>query len=131
MFMKIFEKYTYALMRMVVGFLFMWHGSQKLFDIPSAGFDFPIWLKYSAGPIEFFGGLLVMIGLGTRWAAFITSGQMAVAYWYAHGTKALLPLMNRGEMAAFYCFVFLFISAAGPGIWSVDGLLRRREKPVE
>jgi putative oxidoreductase len=127
MFMRFFEKYAYALMRIVAGFLFLWHGSQKLFNLPAAGFDFPAWLKFSAGPIEFFCGLLIMIGLGTRWAAFIASGEMAVAYWYGHGTNALLPLINKGEMAALYCFIFLFISAAGPGIWSIDGLLGNRK----
>jgi putative oxidoreductase len=74
-----------------------------------------------AGPIELFGGILVMLGLFTRWAAFLCSGQMAAAYWIGHGTQALLPLLNQGELAALYCFVFLFISARGAGIWSLDG----------
>ena len=61
-----------------------------------------------------------MIGLFTRWAAFVCSGTMAVAYWVGHGTQALLPIMNHGELAALYCFAFLFIAARGPGIWSAD-----------
>ena len=61
-----------------------------------------------------------MIGLVTRWAAFIASGEMAFAYWMAHGMRALLPVQNQGELAAIYCYVFLFIAARGPGIWSVD-----------
>jgi putative oxidoreductase len=110
-------------MRMIVGFLFLWHGFQKLFNFPGgmpAGV--PAFITYVAGPIELIGGILIMIGLFTHWAAFITSGQMAFAYWIGHGTKALLPLQNNGELAALYCFVFLFIAAEGSGIWSVDSL---------
>jgi len=73
-----------------------------------------------AGPIELIGGVCVMIGLFTRWAAFLCSGLMAFAYWLGHGTKGLLPLLNGGELAALYCFVFLFLAAHGAGIWSVD-----------
>jgi putative oxidoreductase len=62
-----------------------------------------------------------MVGLLTRWAAFLSSGLMACAYWMAHGMKALLPIQNQGELAALYCFVFLYIAAHGSGIWSVDG----------
>jgi putative oxidoreductase len=83
--------------------------------------DVPAFVIWVAGPLELFGGLLVMIGLLTRPVAFVMSGLMACAYWMAHGTKALLPSMNGGELAALYCFVFLFISARGSGIWSVDG----------
>jgi len=74
-----------------------------------------------AGPIELVCGFLVMIGLLTRPAAFLASGLMGVAYWLAHGTRALLPILNQGELAVLYCFVFLFIAARGPGRWSVDG----------
>lgn len=80
----------------------------------------PTFIIYIAGPIELIGGVLVMIGLFTRWAAFLCSGLMAAAYWIAHGTKALFPLVNGGELAALYCFVFLFISAQGSGIGSAD-----------
>jgi len=75
---------------------------------------------YSAGAIELVGGVLVMIGLLTRPAAFICSGTMAVAYWMAHGMNSLFPLINRGELAALFCFVFLFIAVRGAGIWSLD-----------
>ena len=85
----------------------------------------PAFIVYAGGAIEFFGGLLVMLGLFTRWAGFLCSGMMAVAYWWAHGTKAFFPLLNGGELAVLYCFVFLFISAHGPGPWSVDGLMRK------
>lgn len=111
----------YALMRIVVGFLFLWHGCQKLFNFPGGMPDgVPAFIIYVAGPIELIGGILVMVGLFTHWAAFIASGQMAFAYWIGHGTKALLPLQNNGELAVLYCFVFLFIAAQGSGIWSVD-----------
>lgn len=117
----------YALMRIVVGFLFLWHGAQKLFGIPSPmPGEVPAFIIYIAGPIELIGGILVMIGLFTRWAAFLASGLMAAAYWMAHGTKALLPFQNGGELAVVYCFVFLFISTQGGGIWSVDAAQNRR-----
>ena len=121
-FMKPFEGQLYAALRIVVGFLFLWHGSQKLFGFPPLpeGMEIPAFVLYVAGPIEFFGGLLVMIGLLTRWAAFLCSGLMAAAYWMAHGTNALLPINNQGEPAALYCFVFLYIAARGAGRWSVD-----------
>lgn len=117
----------YALMRIVVGFLFLWHGAQKLFGIPiPIPGEVPAFITYIAGPIELIGGTLVMIGLFTRWAAFLASGQMAVAYWMVHGMNAVLPIQNNGELAALYCFVFLFISTQGGGIWSVDAAQNRR-----
>jgi putative oxidoreductase len=119
-FMRPWSPHTYALMRIVTGLLFLWHGSQKLLGFPVPAMEMPAFVKFIAGPIELFGGILVMIGLFTRWAAFLCSGLMAAAYWMAHGTKALFPIQNQGEMAALYCFVFLFISAYGPGIWSAD-----------
>ena len=112
---------THALLRIVVGFLFFCHGTQKLLGWPipmPAEYLTP--LVYTAGAIELVGGALVMVGFFTGWAAFICSGQMAAAYWMGHGTKALFPIENQGELAAIYCFVFLFFSAHGAGIWSVD-----------
>lgn len=118
--------YCYALMRIIAGFLFLWHGAQKLFGIPvPIPGAVPAFITYIAGPIELFGGILVMLGLFTRWSAFLASGLMAFAYWMGHGTKALLPIQNMGELAALYCFVFLFISTQGGGIWSVDSALKR------
>jgi len=111
---------TYALMRIVAGLLFLCHGSQKLFGFPAAAHEAPAFITYGAGSIEFFGGILIALGLFTGWAALICSGEMAVAYWMAHGTKQAFPLMNGGELAALYCFVFLCIAAHGAGIWSVD-----------
>jgi len=120
-FMRGYADQTYALMRIVTGFLFLWHGSQKLFSFPLEAMQgIPAFITYGAGSIELIGGILVMIGLLTRWSAFICSGTMAVAYWMAHGMQALFPIQNGGELAALYCFVFLYIAARGAGIWSVD-----------
>ena len=119
-FMKPYEAQTYAALRIVAGLLFLWHGTSKLLGFPVPAPDAPAFVLYVAGPIELFGGILVMIGLFTRWAAFLCSGLMAAAYWMGHGFNALFPLVNHGELAALYCFVFLFIAARGPGIWSVD-----------
>jgi putative oxidoreductase len=122
-FMGFLNRQAYALMRIVVGFLFLWHGAQKLFNFPAPmPPGVPAFIIYVGGPIEFIGGILVMVGLFTRPAAFLCSGMMAAAYWMAHGTKALLPLQNGGDLAALFCFVFLFISTQGGGIWSVDSL---------
>ncbi len=121
-FMKAREAEVYAVLRIVTGFLFPWHGMQKLFGFPQPmPPGVPAFITWIAGPIELIGGILVMIGLFTRPVAFLASGLMAFAYWMAHGTKALLPSMNGGELAVVYCFLFLFISARGAGIWSLDG----------
>lgn len=122
-FMIGFAAQTHALLRIVTGLLFVCHGGQKLFGYPVAmPFEVPAHIVYVAGPIELVGGLLVMIGLFTRWAAFLCSGLMAAAYWTAHGMQALFPIENGGELAVLYCFVFLFLSAHGAGIWSVDAM---------
>ena len=127
-FMAGYTSQTYALLRIVAGFLFLWHGSQKLFSFPvDAMAGVPAFITYGAGGIELIGGVLVMIGLFTRWAAFICSGTMAVAYWMAHGLNALFPIQNGGELAALYCFIFLYIAAAGPGPWSVDGMIGKKK----
>ncbi|MFL2537190.1 MAG: DoxX family protein [Candidatus Azotimanducaceae bacterium] len=114
------EAQAYAALRIVTGLLFIFHGSQKLLNFPKE-FTYDLSpLMIAAGGIELIGGILVMIGLLTRPAAFICSGTMAVAYWMAHGMRDLFPMLNGGELAALYCFAFLFIATKGPGIWSVD-----------
>ncbi len=127
LFMWSFNSQIYSLLRIVVGFLFLWHGVQKLFGFPDpmpAGV--PAFIIYIAGPIELVGGALVMAGFFTRPAAFLCSGLMAAAYWMGHGMKALLPIQNGGDLAVLYCFVFLFISTQGGGLWSVDAVQGRR-----
>lgn len=121
-----FAPHAFALLRIVVGLLFAMHGSQKLLGFP--GDKPPVELGSLmgvAGIIELAGGLLVALGLLTRPAAFIASGTMAVAYFMAHAPQHALPIINQGELAVVYCFVFLYIWAHGPGIWSLDGMLRR------
>jgi putative oxidoreductase len=121
-FMKNYQAQAYAVLRIVTGFLFLWHGMVKLFAFPNPPPPgVPALVTYIGGPIELVGGALVMIGLFASWGAFFCSGMMAVAYWFAHATNALLPLNNGGELAVLYCFIFLYISAHGSGIWSVDG----------
>lgn len=119
-FMGSYGGQTYALMRIVLGFTFLAHGSQKLLGFPLPPPEAPAFVLYAAGTIELVGGALIMIGLMTSWAAFIASGLMAAAYWMMHGGNALLPIQNGGELAVVYCFAFLFISAHGAGMWSVD-----------
>jgi putative oxidoreductase len=121
------EPTAYAVLRIVIGFLFLWHGTQKLFGFPAAlppGVTLPLQLKIG-GVIELVCGALIMIGLFTRYAAFLASGTMAVAYFQFHwklqfAHKMFFPLVNMGEEAVVYCFVFLFIACRGAGAWSVD-----------
>ena len=111
---------SYAIFRMILGFLFLWHGTQKLFNIP---LEFPYelnTLSQAAGAIELIGGAMVLLGCVTRPVALICSGTMAVAYWMVHGLNNFFPMINGGELAALYCFGFLLIAANGPGIWSID-----------
>jgi len=118
---------TLNLLRVITGFLFMPHGAQKLFGV--LGRDAVPWMSLMglAGILEFFGGILILLGIFTRPVAFVLAGQMAVAYFMAHGHQALLPIANGGELAVLYCFVFLFLFANGGGEFSVDGWLRRRK----
>src|SRR5436190_21021206 len=125
MFMLKYESQTFAILRIVAGFLFLWHGTQKLFNFPPAGQPFAQYVIFIAGPIELIGGFLIMIGLWTRIAAFIASGEMAYAYWSVHSPKGFLPLVNHGELAMLFCFLFLFISAKGSGIFSVDNYMKK------
>lgn len=130
LFISKFEPQVYAILRVVTGFLFLWHGFQKFFLYPPLppGIVIPVYIIVVGGTIEFFGGILVMTGFLTRWAAFICSGEMAFAYWVGHGTHALLPIVNYGEIAMLYCFLFLFISAYGSGIFSIDRYLQKKRK---
>jgi putative oxidoreductase len=119
------EGITYAALRIVTGFLFLFHGLQKLFGM----FDGQVApmgsLPWIAGVLELSGGLLVMLGVLTSIVAFILSGEMAVAYFMVHVPQGLWPVENQGELAALYCFVFLYIAARGAGPLSVDRLWMR------
>ncbi|MCX7290461.1 DoxX family protein [Janthinobacterium sp.] len=114
-----------GLLRIILGFLYIQHGTAKLFGAPHvAMFDglqlFS--LMGAAGVLELVGGALLLVGLFTRPVAFILSGQMAVAYFLMHAPAAFLPILNGGEMAVMYCFTFLYFAAAGAGAYSLDGL---------
>jgi putative oxidoreductase len=113
-----------SVLRFIAGFLMIWYGSQKLLGYPialPAGAEGP--LIVTAGAIEFFGGLLILVGLFTRPAAFLMSGLMAAAYFMAHAPSGFLPLVNQGELAAIYSFLYLYFAFAGGGAWSLDALL--------
>ena len=121
-FLSLREDQIYAAMRIVFGLLFAFHGAQKLFGLfGGAPGEMPAALLYTAGTIELVGGALVCVGFQTRWAAFLCSGTMAVAYFMVHQPMGLLPIQNRGELAALYCWAFLFIAARGDGVWSLGG----------
>jgi putative oxidoreductase len=120
-----YSSYTYALFRIVTGFLFMLHGTQKLFNWPPADKAGELGtLLLIAGIIELVGGAMVMFGFFASIAAFVSSGTMAVAYFMAHQPMGLLPITNRGELAALYCFAFLYIASKGSGLWSIDSIFR-------
>jgi putative oxidoreductase len=124
--------YLLSILRIMTGFLFAQHGAQKLFGFMAApGSSTPPLLSLLglAGILEFFGGLLLLVGLFTRPVAFILSGQMAVAYFMAHAPKGFWTIQNKGEMAVLYCFIFLYLAAAGGGPWSIDRLLHRNKFP--
>ncbi|HEX5960617.1 MAG TPA: DoxX family protein [Rhodanobacteraceae bacterium] len=121
-----------SILRIVAAFLFMCHGLDKLFSLPAGPFQLIPSAKLFtlapglAGVLEVGGGFLLLIGLFSRPLAFILSGEMAFAYFMAHfPVNHVFPYLNGGESAVLYCFVFLYLSAAGPGPWSMDRALRR------
>lgn len=139
--LEAYQPQALALLRIVTALLFMQHGLQKIVMWPpSAHHPDPVsWLSLAGvgGSLELFGGFLLLIGLLTRPVAFVLSGQMAVAYWMIHFAMALntpdgwMPVVNQGDSAIQFCFVFLYLVFAGPGAWSVDALKRhRRELPA-
>ena len=119
------ETFSYAALRAVACFMFLWHGSQKLLGVPASKAAPALFSQaWVGGVIELVCGTLIMLGLFTRPAAFLASGMMAVAYiqfhWQGAFDSAFLPLVNRGELAVLYCFVFLFVFARGAGAFSLD-----------
>ena len=110
-----------SLLRIVSALLFFAHGTQKILGFPASDMHPAMWsLPWIAGILELVGGGLLLIGLFSRPVAFILSGQMAVAYWIAHAPQSPYPSLNGGDASILFCFVFLYIAAAGPGPWSVD-----------
>lgn len=111
-----------AVLRIVSGLLFIEHGTAKLLHVPNvAMFDHPLSpLLTAAGAIEIVGGAFVTLGFFARYAAFIISGEMAVAYFMAHAPQSFFPVLNLGENAILFCFIFLYLAAAGPGAWSIN-----------
>ena len=116
-----FYEHTYELLRIFTGAMFMLHGTGKIFGWPESKMRPPIAsLPGFAGLLELILGALVLVGLFTTLAAFIASGEMAVAYFMAHAPRGFIPNVNQGETAVLYCFIFLFIAANGGGVWSLD-----------
>ena len=116
----------FALLRIVAGILFACHGAQKLFGALGGTAMTSNPMMLAAGIIEFGGGLLIALGLFASWAAFLASGQMAVAYFMVHAKGGFWPIINKGELAVVYCFLFLYIAARGSGPYSVDAAMRKR-----
>jgi putative oxidoreductase len=125
-----YAPYLYAVLRIVAGLMFALHGSQKLLGFPGDKAPVQLFsLMGFAGVVELVGGLMIALGLFASLAAFIASGQMAVAYFMAHAPQGALPMQNGGEHTVLYCFIFLYIAARGSGVWSIDAL-RHRHQPV-
>ena len=116
-----------SVLRIMTGLLFLEHGTQKLLNFPPRANPGPALLSLLGlqGLIELVGGILIVIGLFTRSVAFILAGDMAIAYFMAHAPRGFFPLVNGGQLAIFFCFVFLYLSVAGSGVWSVDNQRRR------
>jgi putative oxidoreductase len=120
-----------SILRIVAALLFFEHGSQKLLGFPASDFAPPVMsLSWVAGVLELVGGALLLVGLLTRPVAFVLSGQMAFAYFLAHAPQSFFPVLNGGDAAILFCFVFLYLVFAGPGPWSVDALRSRGPVPV-
>ncbi|MDK4700670.1 DoxX family protein [Rhizobium sp. CNPSo 4062] len=122
-----------AILRIVTALLFLEHATMKFFQFPAAipGVTYPLpAIMLAAGAIEIVTGLLMTVGLFTRIAAFVASGEMAAAYWMAHAPQGFWPALNMGEAAIMFCFIFLFIAFAGAGSWALDNILRPSSKQM-
>jgi putative oxidoreductase len=126
-----YSEHIYALTRLVIGLLFACHGAQKLFGVLGSPREIGNPKFLTAGIIEFFGGLMIALGLAAGIAAFIASGEMAVAYFTNHVPRGFWPILNNGERAVLYCFFFLYVAAHGNGRFSLDAIFRRRSSPAE
>lgn len=123
-FLKPVAPYAYAALRIVAGWMFMLHGSSKLFAWPAGKTVVLASQAGVAGVIEFICGAMIMLGLFTSFAAFLSSGLMAFAYFIGHASGGFYPTVNKGELAVLYCFLWLFVAATGSGVFAVDNLRR-------
>jgi putative oxidoreductase len=124
-----YSPYLLSILRIVVALLFMEHGLSKLFGFPAAHALPPAFtLLWFAGAIEVIGGALMTLGLFAQLSAFIMSGEMAFAYFLSHAPHGFFPLLNRGEGAILYCFIFLYFVFAGPGPWSIDATVKGKAR---
>ena len=129
------EPRVLSVLRIVAALIFLAHGTSKILGFPAPGEGMPadpalFTLPWWSGAIELVTGLLMLVGLFTRAAAFIASGEMAVAYWMAHAPQSPFPLQNGGDAAILYCFVFLYLVFAGGGPWSLDAVVRKRTSNI-
>jgi len=117
-----------SIVRIVCGLIFTEHGTQKWLGFPPSGKPAPAFFTLSGfgGMLELVGGTLLVFGLFTRPVAFLLSGEMAVAYWMSHAPRGLFPIVNGGDAAILYCFIFLYLAFAGGGAWSLDRLIWRK-----
>ena len=124
--------YVVAALRIVTALLFLEHGTAKLLAFPETPMAHPnAWsLSWIAAWLELVGGLLMLVGAWTRWVGILLSGEMAIAYWYAHAPQSPFPIVNGGEAAILYCFIFLALAVIGAGAWSVDQVLARKRSHV-
>jgi len=121
--------YLLSVLRLVAAFVYVAHGTQKIFGVPGHPYHAPVFaatMMGAAGVIETIGGMLMLLGLFTRPVAFVLSGQMAVAYFTQHAPRGFWPIVNGGELAALFCFIWLFFCVAGPGPISADALRGRQ-----
>ena len=125
--------YAIAALRIVTALLFLQHGTSKILDWPHTSMSGPpMWTMFwVAGMIELVGGLLLLVGLFTRWTSFILAGEMAIAYFMIHASQSFFPVINRGEAAVLFCFIFLLFVATGAGKWSIDAITARNRTGVE
>ena len=121
-FLQPYSTQLHSVLRIMSGQLLLQHGTAKYLNIPIGPMNnaSPLTMSGAAGVLELIGGVMLIIGLFTRPVAFVLSGMTAVAYFYAHAPRGLYPILNGGELAVLYCFVFLYLAAGGGGAWSVD-----------
>lgn len=125
--------YAVGLLRIITALLFLEHGTSKILSWPLTSMSGPsMWsLFWVAGVVELIGSSMILVGLFTRWVALLLAGEMAIGYWMIHAQQSAFPLINHGEAAVLFCFIFLLLVATGPGKWSIDAIIARNRSPVE